>query len=64
MMQRTQNARFFFLVPRLLRQRQLIEGGYCGAQRSIQPEVGDSTAIECSLSQDIAAADFRKGAEH
>ena len=64
MAERTDSIRFFFLKPRLLKHRQLIEEHDCRAGRAANFAVADSTVLDCSFAHDLAAAARTKNIEH
>lgn len=64
MTERTENARFFFLTPRLLRHRQSAEMNQCYDPRATQPVPERNTLLECSVHYGTAEADIGKHVEH
>jgi len=64
MAEHTNSIRFFFLKPRLLKYRQLIEEQDCRAVRPNNFAGGESTALEGSLSHESARSEEMKIVEH
>jgi hypothetical protein len=64
MKQKPRNPKFFFLTPRLLRQRPADGQAQGGGQHAIQSPPGSTDSMEAVMSGEMGGADSGQNVEH